>query len=41
MTIAKKKPKKSVSGKKLAPKAEKQGFFQQNKFIILSFVVPL
>lgn len=40
MTIAKKKPKKSVSGKKLAPKAEKQGFFQQNKFIILSFVVP-
>lgn len=35
-----KKYSKSASGKKLAPKAEKKGFFYDNRFIILSFVVP-
>lgn len=36
-----KKHSKPVSGKKLgAPKAEKKGFFHENRFIILSFVIP-
>lgn len=40
MTKAKKSSKTPASGKKLAPKAEKKGFFHENRFILLSFVVP-
>ncbi|MBR3988570.1 MAG: YfhO family protein [Clostridia bacterium] len=39
MTKAKKLS-KPASGKKLAPKAEKKGFFYENRFILLSFIVP-
>lgn len=40
MTKSKKSTKKTASGKKLAPKAEKKGFFYENRFILLSFVLP-
>lgn len=40
MAKSKKLFSKSASGKKLAPKAEKKGFFYDNRFILLSFVVP-
>ena len=38
--MAKKLFSKPASGKKLAPKAEKKGFFYENRFILLSFIVP-
>ena len=41
MTKAKNSLKTPVSGKKLSgSKAEKKGFFHENRFIILSFIVP-
>lgn len=41
MTKAKKTLFKPLSGKKLsAPKKEKKGFFYDNRFILLSFIVP-
>lgn len=38
--MAKKLFSKTASGKKLAPKAEKKGFFYENRFILLSFIAP-
>ncbi|MDO4418897.1 MAG: YfhO family protein [Ruminococcus sp.] len=40
MTKSKKFFSKPASGKKLATRAEKKGFFYDNRFILLSFVVP-
>lgn len=41
MTIANKLFSKAPSGKKVtAPKTEKKGFFYDNRFILLSFIVP-